>query len=87
MKKKDKLLARFIKKVREKIEINLYKKRVRDIQQPPGVPDGSVDKESTCSAEDRGDRSSVPETAKSPGTGNGHPLHYSCLESSMDRGA
>ena len=35
-------------------------------------------------AEDTGDRSSIPETAKSPGAGNGHPLHYSCLENSMD---
>ena len=23
----------------------------------------------------------------SPGEGNGNPLHYSCLENSMDRGA
>ena len=37
-------------------------------------------------AEDIGDRSSIPETAKSPGAGNGHPLHYFCLENSMDRG-
>ena len=24
---------------------------------------------------------------RSPGGGNGNPLHYSCLENSMDRGA
>ena len=24
---------------------------------------------------------------RSPGEGNGYPLHYSCLEKSMDRGA
>ena len=30
---------------------------------------------------------SVPELGRSPGEGNGNPLHYSCLENSMDRGA
>ena len=37
-------------------------------------------------AEDTEDRSSIPETAKSPGARNGHPLHYFFLENSMDRG-
>ena len=45
----------------------------------PGGLDG---KESTYNA---GDRSSVPGLGRSPGEGNGYPLHYSCLESSMDR--
>ena len=26
-------------------------------------------------------------SGRTPGEGNGHPLHYSCLENSMDRGA
>ena len=30
---------------------------------------------------------SIPESARSPGEGNGNPLQYSCLENSMDRGA
>ena len=30
---------------------------------------------------------SVPGLGRSPGEGNGSPLHYSCLENSMDRGA
>ena len=30
---------------------------------------------------------SVPGSERSPGEGNGNPLHYSCLENSMDRGA
>ena len=33
------------------------------------------------------DAGSVPGSGRSPGTGNGNPLQYSCLENSMDRGA
>ena len=43
----------------------------------PGGSDG-------CNA---GDRSSSPGLVRSPGEGNGYPLHYSCLENPMDRGA
>ena len=46
-----------------------------------GGPDG---KESVCNA---GDLGSVPGLDRSSGEGNGSPLHYSCLENSMDRGA
>ena len=49
-----------------------------------GFPGGSDGKESTCKA---GDPCSIPGSTKSPGEGNGYPLQYSCLESSMDRGA
>ena len=45
---------------------------------------GSDGKESTCSA---GDLGLIPELGRSPGEGNGHPLHYSCLENNMDWGA
>ena len=34
-----------------------------------------------------GDPGSVPGWGRSPGTGNGNPLQYSCLENPMDRGA
>ena len=34
-----------------------------------------------------GDPGSIPGSGRSPGEGNGHPLHYSCLENSMDKGA
>ena len=34
-----------------------------------------------------GDLGSIPGSGRSPGEGNGHPLQYSCLENSMDRGA
>ena len=30
---------------------------------------------------------SIPGSGRSPGEGNGNPLQYSCLESSVDRGA
>ena len=45
---------------------------------------GSVGKESACSA---GDLGSIPGFGRSPGEGNSHPLKYSGLENSMDRGA
>ena len=42
---------------------------------------GSDGKESAYSA---GDPSSVSGLERSPGEGNGYPLHYFCLENSMD---
>ena len=44
-------------------------------------------KESACNAGDTGDIDSVLGSGKSARGGNGNPLHYSCLESLMDRGA
>ena len=49
-----------------------------------GFPASSDGKESTCNA---GDWDSIPGLGRFPGIGNGYPLHYSCLENSMDRGA
>ena len=46
-----------------------------------GVSDG---KESTCNV---GDLGMIPGSGRSPGEGNGNPLHYSCLENPMDREA
>ena len=34
-----------------------------------------------------GDMGLIPGLGRSPGGGHGNPLHYSCLEISMDRGA
>ena len=34
-----------------------------------------------------GDTGSVPGSGRSPSEGNGNPLHYSCLENPMGRGA
>ena len=48
-----------------------------------GFPSGSGGKESAYSV---GDLGSIPGSGRSPGEANGNPLHYSCLENSMDRG-
>ena len=44
---------------------------------------GSDSKESACNARDLG---LMPGSGRSLGEGNGHPLQYSGLENSMDRG-
>ena len=49
-----------------------------------GCPGGSLVKNLPTSA---GDVGSVPESAVSPGGGNGTPLQYSCLENCMDKEA
>ena len=50
----------------------------------PSFSGGSDGKESACHA---GDLSLIPGLGRSPGEGNGHPLQYSCLENSINRGA
>ena len=47
-------------------------------------PGGSEVKVSACNA---GDLGLIPGSERSPEEGNGHLLHYSCLEKPMDRGA
>ena len=47
-------------------------------------PGGSDGKESACSV---GDPCLMPGLGRSPGKGNGNPLQFSCLESSVDKGA
>ena len=49
-----------------------------------GFLGGSDGKESAC---DAGERGLIPGLGRSPGEGNGNPLHYSCLENPMDGGA
>ena len=44
----------------------------------------SEGKEFACIA---GDTGIIPGSGRSPKEGNGNPLHYSCLENPMDRGA
>ena len=46
-----------------------------------GFPGSSTGKESACNA---GDPSSIPESGRSAGEGNGYQLQYSGLENSMD---
>jgi len=40
-----------------------------------------------ANARDAGDAGSIPGSERYPEGGNGNPLQYSCLESSMERGA
>ena len=49
-----------------------------------GFPGGSDGKESACNA---GDMGLIPGLGRSPGEGNGYPLHYSCPKNSMERRA
>ena len=46
-----------------------------------GFHSGSDSEESVCHV---GDMGSVPGSGRSPGEGNGNPLHYSCLENPME---
>ena len=49
-----------------------------------GFPGSSDGKESAYNA---GDPGLIPGWGRSPGEGNGYPLHYSCLENSITGGA
>ena len=50
-------------------------------------PGGTVVKNLPANAGDTRDAGLIPGSGRFPGEGNGNPLQYSCLESSMDRGA
>ena len=52
-----------------------------------GFPSGSVVKDLPANAGEIGEAGSVPGWGRSHGGGNGNPLHYSCLENPVDRGA
>ena len=47
-----------------------------------GLPGGSVVKNLPADAGDTGDESSIPGLGRSPGSGHGNPLQYSCLRKS-----
>ena len=49
-----------------------------------GFPGSSVVKNPPANAVDVG---SIPGSGRSPGEGNGNPLHFFCLGNIMDRGA
>ena len=55
-------------------------------------PNGKINKETLGGSVvknppgNAGDMGSIPGLERSPGVGNGNPLHYSHLENSMDRG-
>ena len=61
--------------------------RLGTVKVKTGVPGGSVVKNLPANAGDTGDAGLTPGLGRSPGTGNGNPLQYSCLENLMDRGA
>ena len=61
----------------------LYTQNKHNIVHQLDFPGGSDGKESACNA---GDLGLIPGSGRSPGEGNGNPLHYSCLENSMERG-
>ena len=46
-----------------------------------------VVKNPPATAGDTRDTGSIPRSGRSPGGGHSNPLHYSCLENPMDRGA
>ena len=48
-----------------------------------GFPGDSDGRESACNS---GDLGLIPGLERLPEEENGNPLHYSCLENSMDRG-
>ena len=52
-----------------------------------GFPGGSMVKNIPAYAGDTGDAVSIPGSGRFPGKGNGNPLQYSCLGTTMDRGA
>ena len=54
---------------------------------PTDFPGGSVVKIPPTNSRDTGYSGSIPESGRSSGEGNGNPLHYSYLETPMDRGA
>ena len=52
-----------------------------------GFPGGIVVENLPANAGDIRGTGSIPALGRSPGEGNGYPLHSSCLENPMDRGA
>ena len=50
-------------------------------------PGSSVVKNPSANTGDIGDEGLIPRSGRSPGGGNGNPLHYSDLENTVDRGA
>ena len=53
---------------------------------PEYFPGGTVVRKQPARARDAGDTRSIPKLGRSPGEGNGNPLH-SCLGNPIDRGA
>ena len=69
--------SRFFPYIKSKYGNNTY--LVKMLMDFPG---GTVVKNSPANS---GDAGSVPESGRSPGVGNGHPLQYFCLEKDVNR--
>ena len=52
-----------------------------------GFPGALMVKNPSTKVGDVRNTSSIPGSGRFPGEGHGYPLHYSCLENPMDRGA
>ena len=63
---------------------NTNQEKISEEIKSPTNPCDSDGRESACNAEDLG---LIPVLRRSPGGRHGNPLQYSCLESSMRRGA
>ena len=61
-----------------------FRLKLKKVGKTTGFHGGSDGKASACNS---GDPGSIPGLGRSPGEGNGNPLQYSCLKSSMNRGA
>ena len=69
-----------------KVRSCLYNQFVQLYANKGGFPGGTVVKNLPANAGDARDTGSIPGSGRSPGGGNGNPLQYACLKSSMDRG-
>ena len=69
-------------------DVNFYLKNIlRPCYLGFGLPQWLRGNESACNAGVTEDAGSIPRVGKSLGGEHGNPLHYSCLESPVDRGA
>ena len=64
------------------VDIHPWMSWIKSEQPSPGFPSGSDGKEFACNAEDLG---SIPESGRSPGDGNGNPLHFLPVKSPGQR--
>ena len=60
---------------------------IKELKRVRVFPSDTVVKNLPANAGDTRDVGSIPESGRSPGGGNGNPLHHSYLEKSMDSGA
>ena len=89
MKDKEKILAKHTSDKQlvarmYKEHSQLKKDKIANQKKWAGFPGGSVVKNPPANV---GNMGLIPGSERSPGEGNGNPLHYSCLQNPTDRGA